>query len=202
MKDLKRLGLYTKLAVLYAVSIATLWAALQPASAHGYAKGENLTKSSQKPYVPLKPIVISGMPDRLTIPGSSWNGVAVDLKVIPGYYDSSSDSWTLSGYNAQFAMMSTMPNNVSGQSFIYGHNNDNVFGALRHVTPSPGASAFLYTTNGHIFEYAFVKADSVGPNDSSILAYNGPSELLIQTCTGSLNEWRTEYTFAFEKVVQ
>jgi LPXTG-site transpeptidase (sortase) family protein len=142
-------------------------------------------------------VLVSGLPDRITIPASG-----VDLTVIPGYYDSSTDSWTLSGYDAQFAMISALANNEAGQTFIYGHNNDYVFGALRHVTPSVGAQAFVYTTNNHIFAYNFTSVQSVGPNDVSILNYSGSPSLLIQTCTGSLNEWRTEYTFAFNKVVQ
>jgi hypothetical protein len=158
-----------------------------------------LKKSEQVPHVPIKSVipVISGQPIRIVIPSES-----LDLPVDPGYYDPTSGGWTLSGYHAQFAMLSTLANNISGNTFIYGHNNDYVFGALRHNTPGVGALAFIYTSNGHIFEYAFQSVQSLSPTDVSALAYNGPSVLTIQTCTGSLNEWRTMYRFTFAQVVQ
>ncbi len=168
------------------------------------------------PYVAAKPIVpsvpvqvvsgqpaapkiveISGVPNRITIPSEQ-----LDLPVVPGVYDPTTDSWTLNGYLAQFATVSAPANNVGGETFIYGHNNDYVFGALRHVTPALGAEAFVYTTNGHEFAYTFTKTWSVGPYDVTTLDYQGPSVLLIQTCTGSLNQYRTMYLFTFERVVQ
>jgi LPXTG-site transpeptidase (sortase) family protein len=151
---------------------------------------------SERPTV-QNVVETSGQPDRITIPSED-----LDLPVIPGAYDPSTDSWTLSGYKAQFATASAPANNVGGETFIYGHNNDYVFGALRHVTPSVGAEAFVYTTNGHEFAYSFQKTWSVGPYDVSTLHYQGPPILLIQTCTGSFNELRTMYLFNFEKVVQ
>lgn len=167
------------------------------------------------PYVAARPIIpsqpmpantqtalpriveISGEPDRITIPSES-----LDLSVVPGVYNPSTDSWTLNGYLAQFASASAPANNIGGETFIYGHNNDYVFGALRHVTPNVGAEAVVYTINGHEFAYTFVKAWSVGPYDVTSLDYQGPPVLLIQTCTGSLNQYRTMYLFSFKKVVQ
>jgi sortase (surface protein transpeptidase) len=98
-------------------------------------------------------------------------------------------------------MISAVANNTSGDTFIYGHNNDYVFGAFRHITPTPGATAFVYTANGHIFDYTFDSSLNLSPDDTSILTYQGPPVLTIQTCTGSVNEWRTMYRFNFDKVV-
>jgi sortase (surface protein transpeptidase) len=158
-----------------------------------------ITKAAQQPHLPsaAKVKVIAGRPVRIVIPADG-----VDLPVDEGFYDSTDDSWTLSGYHAQFAMISTLANNVSGETFIYGHNNDYVFGALRHATPPVGTTALLYTDNGHIFAYDFQSVRSVGPTGTTVLDYSGAPILLIQTCTGSLNEWRTEFTFSFDRVVQ
>jgi hypothetical protein len=98
-------------------------------------------------------------------------------------------------------MVSALANNAAGETFVYGHNNDFVFGSLRHKTPAIGSVALLYTDNGHIFEYHFSAVTSLSPSDTSVLDYSGTPILLIQTCTGSLNEWRTEYTFQFYKVI-
>ena len=99
-------------------------------------------------------------------------------------------------------MFSSLANNAGGDTFIYGHNNDFVFGALRHNTPQPNALALIYTDNGHIFSYSFQSVTSVAPNDVSALDYRGRPIMTIQTCTGSLNEWRTMYKFDFVGVLQ
>jgi hypothetical protein len=135
---------------------------------------------------------ISGRPVRIVIPASG-----VDLPVDPGYYNVATGEWTLSGYHAQFAMMSSLANDQGGDTFIYGHNNNYVFGALRHHTPLPDATALVYTDNGHVFTYSFISSSSFVPTDTSVFTYSGPPMLTIQTCTGGLNEWRTMYKFRF-----
>lgn len=194
----RKLRFFTNIAILYLLTIGFGWYILRPATALAHPTSA-ISRSSQKPYTPSTPkfSVISGLPVRIVIPSDG-----VDLPVDPGYYNATTNAWTLSGYRAQFAMISTVANNLSGDTFIYGHNNDYVFGALRHVTPAPGATALIYTDNGHIFAYSFVSSVSLGPDDTSVLSYQGPPMLTIQTCTGSVNEWRTMYKFSFSKVVQ
>lgn len=185
-------------ALLYVGTIVVIGAAVS--TPYVAAKAPVVTTSPPH-VIPLpkmpKVVAVSGIPDRITIPSEE-----LDLTVIPGAYDPSTDSWTLSGYKAQFATVSAPANNIGGETFIYGHNNDYVFGALRHVTPSVGVEAIVYTANGHEFAYTFQKTWSVGPYDVSTLDYQGPPVLLIQTCTGSLNEMRTMYLFTFERVAQ
>jgi hypothetical protein len=173
-------------------------------SGAGLATARDVSLTTQKAAAPPRPTfkVISGLPVRIVIPGSSYEGTVVDLPIDKGYYNQATDAWTLSGYHAQFMMISTLANNFAGDTYIYGHNNDYVFGALRHVTPAVGATALIYTDNGHIFSYHFVSAASVAPNVTSVLDYKGPPILTIQTCTGSFNEARTLYTFSFDKVLQ
>jgi hypothetical protein len=190
----RKTSYYLRLGFIYALSIAFAVLCLSPSSSAS-------TTNRHIIQVPLKPnsngtVAITGRPVRLVIPGSS-----IDIPVDEGYYNPSDATWTLSGFHAQFDMDSTLANNITGETFIYGHNNDFVFGALRHVTPQQGAVAMLYTSNGHIMEYAFQKSYSVAPNDTTVLNYAGTPTLTIQTCTGSLNEWRTMFEFQFEKVL-
>jgi hypothetical protein len=199
---LQKVRFCTNIGALYVLTIAFAWYIIHPVSPF---KPVSITKSNQKPHVAaIIPTfkVISGLPTRIVIPGSSWDGRVVDLPVDPGYYDSATDSWTLSGYRAQFAMVSSIANNFAGETYIYGHNNDYVFGALRHVTPSVGSTALLYTSNGHIFSYSFVSASNVAPDMTTVLDYKGPPIMTIQTCTGSFNEVRTLYEYNFDKVIQ
>lgn len=187
-----------KSALLYVVTLSVIgFAVSTPYVAAKPIMPPAPVKVARKQVAVPKIVEVSGEPDRITIPSEQ-----LDLPVVPGTYDPSTDSWTLNGYLAQYATVSAPANNVGGETFIYGHNNDYVFGALRHVTPSVGAEAFVYTKNGHVFAYTFVKTWSVGPYDVTTLDYQGPSVLLIQTCTGSLNQYRTMYLFAFEKVVK
>lgn len=67
--------------------------------------------------------VISGKPIRIELPDSS-----ISLDIINGGYDQKTKSWTLSDDKAMFATVSPQPNNNSGQTFIYGHGTDSVFG--------------------------------------------------------------------------
>src|SRR5579884_4183540 len=181
---------YSSVGTIYCLTLLFAWAAVHPVSRPPINR-VLLANALEKPVLFN---ATSGRPVRIVIPGSSYNGQVVDLPVDPGYYDPS-NGWTLTGYHAQFAMISQPANNKAGDTFIYGHNNDYVFGALRHVTPAVGAQALVYTDNGHIFEYAFQKSYSVAPDDVSILNYQGPPIMTIQTCTGSLNELRTMYEF-------
>lgn len=183
---------------LYLVTLAVVAMGLRPYAPLGHSTVTALrtVRSTQALNGPVAD-PLSGRPVRLVIPGSS-----IDLPLQEGFFNSLTDTWTLSGYYGQYAMNSAPANNVSGQTFVYGHNNDFVLGALRHQTPSYGSLAFVYTSNNHIFVYRFISVTSLSPTDTSILTYNGPPMLLIQTCTGSLNEWRTEYSFSFYKVLQ
>ena len=139
---------------------------------------------------------VYGQPIRLLIPAA-----AIDIPVNPGVFDATSGEWTLSGYIAQFATNTSPANNIEGNTFIYGHNNDFVFGSLRHNTPTAVTVAYVYTNNGHVFEYSFAGSYNEGPSNTSVFSYSGAPVLTVQTCTGALNEWRTMYQFNFVRVL-
>jgi hypothetical protein len=194
----------TNIGLLYVFTAAFAWYVVHNLPMFNPGRYVSITRTAQKPLAPLVPNfnVISGVPVRIVIPDSSYHGVVVDLPIDEGYYDQSTETWTLSGYRAQFMMISSLANNYEGDTYIYGHNNDYVFGALRHVTPAIGSTALLYTSNGHIFSYSFVSVSNVGPNTTTVLNYQGPPVMTIQTCTGSFNAIRTLYKYNFVKVIQ
>ncbi len=196
----KKVRYFSSVSTIYALTLLFGLYAIHPAPYLRHTRPISLTRAQQIPHSPAAPvakIVISGKPVRIVVADSG-----VDLPVDEGYYNTADNSWTLSGYHAQFAMVSTLANNSSGDTFIYGHNNNSVFGPLRHVTPTSGATALLYTDNGHVFSYKFQSVISLNPDDVSVLNYEGPPVLTIQTCTGSIDEWRTLFKFNFDKVVQ
>ena len=140
-------------------------------------------------------VVVSGQPTRLVIADAG-----IDLPIDEGYYDPSSDSWTLSETRLQHAMMTMPANNHSGNTFIYGHGTDHVLAPLDKRPLAAGATAEIHTDNGHVFTYAFESSHNFTPEDTNIFTYSGPPILTVQTCTGSASEWRTMYTFSFQKV--
>lgn len=136
---------------------------------------------------------ISGKPVRIQIPS-----VGIDVAIIDGYYNANNGTWTLAGDKAQFAMFSHQSNTVSGNTYIYGHNNAKVFAKLPRT--ALGAQAKIYTDNGHEFSYVFRGSSNVDPSDSSFLSYAGAPQLIVQTCTGLWSQNRTLFTFSFEAV--
>ena len=182
-----------KLSAVYILTLAFGWYCIRP---YHQIISVNVASRVTQPSSSLAIKTVSGQPVRLVIPASS-----IDIPLNPGAFNPSTDSWSLSGYYGQFDVDSSPANNSAGDTFIYGHNNDFVFGPLRHVTPASGALAYVYTNNGHIFQYSFSKTYSLGPTNTTVLVYSGPPTLTVQTCTGSLNEWRTMFIFNFDKVL-
>lgn len=138
---------------------------------------------------------ITGNPTRLVI-----EGLGIDLQVAPGIYDKKTSQWSLSLDKAHFAELSSTPNNKGGNSFIYGHNRKGVLNSLPSIQMNQEAK--IYTDNGLIFNYTFVGAVEVSPNDTSIFNYQGEPILTIQTCSGSFYQNRQLFTFTFKDVIK
>lgn len=186
---------YSSVSVLY---LATLLFALfifqQPAFLFHKQPPAGSVAAAGLPHPPKDdPAIITGTPVRIVVPSTD-----TDLQVDQGNYNSIDQTWTLSGYNAQFATPSMPPNDKQGNTLIYGHNNKYVFGPLKKLVA--GDVAELFTDNGHTFFYTFDKSESVKPDNMIVFQYQGPPTLVIQTCTGNWNEWRTLYSFKFERV--
>lgn len=135
---------------------------------------------------------ISGEPVRIILPS-----LDIDLKVIPGYYYPKSQSWTLTRDYAQFAEISTKPNDKKGMTFIYGHYRRGVFIALPKI--KPGAVAIVKTQNGHTFTYIFRASTVLDPTDTSVFKYQGKPILVLQTCTGVHFQNRQLFVFDLEQ---
>lgn len=137
---------------------------------------------------------VSGMPERLIIPSLNLN-----LSVIPGYYDPATGNWTLTKTNVQFATPTVQPNNQAGNTFIYGHALNNLFGSLPKL--QAGAVAMVQTDNGHTFYYTLSSTKVVDPSDTNaVFGYTGKPILTLQTCVGLLYQNRELLTFSFQRV--
>lgn len=172
---------------LYLVALLLVWFMINP----GTTKSGTVRALTSQP-IPASPYkkIMSGQPVRVVLPDQG-----IDLPVDPGYFDAATNSWTLSGYHAHFAMVTKLANNHDGNTFIYGHNNKYVFGHIKGI--EPGQKAIVYTANNSVFTYVYQSTVGVGPDDTSVFDYSGPPVLTIQTCSGNWNEVRQMYTFKF-----
>jgi len=142
---------------------------------------------------PEAPKAINGHPVRIVAPT-----VNVDMPIVDGFYDTSTREWTLYADKAQFAAMTTEPNDKSGQTFIYGHATQRVFGKLLNM--KAGEQVYVYTSNGYKFVYQLKETQVVSPTNTGILNYNGSPRLLLQTCVGTFSENRKFFILDFVTV--
>jgi LPXTG-site transpeptidase (sortase) family protein len=142
---------------------------------------------------PVAPQVVHGHPVRVVA-----STVGVDMPVVDGFYDNMTGEWTLYSDKAQFAAMTSEPNDSSGQTFIYGHATDRVFGKLLNM--KAGEQVVVYTSNGYKFTYTLRETEVVTPSNTNILSYSGKPRLLLQTCVGAFSENRKFFILDFTRV--
>lgn len=193
---LRKLRFIASISLLYMFTIGTIAGILQ--SSRFFAP----PAAAEAPVihhlkVARKPVVISGKPIRISI-----DGTGINLPLIDGTYDATTDSWTLSKTAAQFADMSSPANNQQGTTFIYGHGTDAVFGAISQQHPPLGTLAHVSTDTNRTFNYVLDDVHDYTPNDTSLLSdlTSGAPQLVVQTCSGALSQWRTMFIFQYKDV--
>lgn len=167
-----------------------LWPQPEPvviANAYSAPRGVVQQQAARKPVV--------GTAARVTVPS-----VGIDETVRSGPYDIQNKSWTIDNQSAFHADVTVPVNNTNGTSLIYGHADQNLFGRLPEVTT--GAIATVYTVEGIRFTYDFESSRQVDPTDVSALTSSGPAKLLLQTCSGPFDMYRTLATFRLREVVR
>lgn len=142
------------------------------------------------PQPKITPTLVSGKPTELVI-----SSLKLMLPVADGVYNPRNGQWTLSKDKAHYALLSTQPNNEEGNTLIYGHYRPEVFANLRKL--KPGDEAIVVTDTGYRFIYVYTSTQAVSPTDTSIFAYQGPSRLTLQTCSGAWMQNRQLYSFDF-----
>ncbi len=146
------------------------------------------------PKTTVKQNQVTGFPVNISIPGS-YPAININAPINPGYYNKSNSSWNLSETAAQFVVGSSQPNNIGGNTFIYGHYIPAVFAYLHLI--KPGAIASITTSNGYIFNYRYINTYAVPPTDTSVLNNSITPVLTVQTCSGSYFQNRQMYIFSY-----
>lgn len=131
---------------------------------------------------------IKGLPTHLTIAS-----IQVSLDVSPGTFDPTDQTWTTNDSDAFFATNSVLANSSTGTTLLYGHARWGVFGALPDLRL--GDEATVSTNSGYRFTYRYVSKRDVLPTDTSVFTANGPATLILQTCSGAWDAYRSLYSF-------
>lgn len=196
MNTLKKIRYFLSVASMYGLTVLIFWlftgSYLIPPKSKLLAQTFTVPKELRESPAPTK-IVLQGKPVHISVPSAR-----IDLDLLDGKYNHLDKSWTLSENKPHFALPTAPSNDTAGNTFIYGHNNSQVFGALPAL--KKGDIAKITTENGLVFTYVFANHANFNPGDTSIFSYAGPPILTLQTCTGAWNEKRGMFTFNFQSV--
>ncbi|MGV9001381.1 MAG: sortase [Candidatus Saccharimonadaceae bacterium] len=157
------------------------------------ASAVTIYTSPQKKIKVQSPIV--GTANRIVVPS-----VGIDTAVREGSYDGDKQTWDIDHHSAFHADITVPVNNANGTTLLYGHAGWGIFAPLPKVTN--GAEAYVYTSEGYRFDYTFASSRRVDPDDVSILTSTGPPQLVLQTCSGAFDSYRTLVTFHYKEVVR
>src|SRR3954469_21396116 len=100
--NFRRLRYLSSVAIMYLATLLLVWTLFKP-----HPSAISVLDQGPKPLpAAIQPILVSGLPVRIVIPS-----ISIDLPIEQGFYDKATNSWTLTGYHAQFAMPSRIANN-------------------------------------------------------------------------------------------
>jgi LPXTG-site transpeptidase (sortase) family protein len=187
-----RLPLFPRVVALYVLAAVPIWAlvSLQPAP-----QVASVSAVKPEPVITVRSSDLrAGQPASISVPR-----LGINLPIIDGEYDAEKDSWTLSKTKAHFATMTSLPNNETGNTFIYGHNTNEVFAPLAWL--EEGDIVRVRTTNKLVFQYRFSGKKIVDPNATSILANARTPRLTLMTCEGVFSQARSVMYFDYERIL-
>jgi LPXTG-site transpeptidase (sortase) family protein len=175
-----------------AAPLGLLWLQQRQALA-AMAAEPSITTTTTPAVADTKPNVVQGTPVHIVIPS-----LGIDAPVSNGYYDPHTGQWTLSEGSAYYATPTSLANSDTGNTFIYGHNSQKIFGKLLNI--QTGAEATVTTDNGYAFTYIYQSTVAVPPTDvGAALTYSGPPRLTLQTCSGLWHQTRQMVYFTLKE---
>jgi LPXTG-site transpeptidase (sortase) family protein len=99
----------------------------------------------------------------------------------------SDNRWTISETGVSYLSTTPVPGSA-GNSVLYGHNKQDIFGKL--VELQKDDVIYVVLGNGNFAKYSVVETKQVKPNQVEILNNTSDSRLTIYTCTGFLDSAR------------
>lgn len=184
---------YAVFTVLNLLVVAGFFALTTPRTVAAQPEATTAIIKKVEKALPAPRQAVQGIPVRVVIPS-----VGIDVGVAVGSYDPSNDSWTLDNTQAFYADTSVPVNDNNGVTLIYGHARSAVFSRILQLID--GAEVAVYTDNGTIFHYVYEARQDVDPTDLSIVHSDGPPTLMLQTCSGPFDAYRTMISFKLTSV--
>jgi LPXTG-site transpeptidase (sortase) family protein len=141
----------------------------------------------------VTPVPLSGTPVSISI-----ERLGINLPVAPGYYNVSTQKWTLDNHHVFTDNYTntnpTVSEKQSKTTVIYGHDTPGVLVKTSELTH--GDILTIDTQNGYQFRYYYDKSKVVPPNDTSVLREkNKGDSVILLTCTGAWYQSRRAMYF-------
>ena len=136
----------------------------------------SFTKTPQEAKVVLK----EELPVEIDIPS-----IGISLPIDVGAIKDG--VWQISYNHPTFLDTSAAPGS-GGNTVIYGHNKNNIFGPIRWL--NVGASIEIKGSDGKTYYYKVIKTDTVNPDNLEYVMPKNEEVLTIYTCTGFLDSKR------------
>ncbi len=114
------------------------------------------------------------LPERVVIPQ-----VGIDLPVFLA--EVTNDQWQVADEGVSYLLGSGIPGR-EGNTVIYGHNKNNLFGPIRWL--EKGVEIKIFNKKGEEFVYQLTETKTVSPDFVEILSPTKEAILTLYTCTG------------------
>lgn len=128
-------------------------------------------------------VINPGTPKEIIMPS-----INTALQINAGNYTPEKDSWNISDHAAFFAQESAPLMSEKGNTIIYAHNKDILFGNINKLGPGDVITIKDDNNISHNFEY--LSKIEVSPRDPSVFYELEDYKLVLLTCSGLLDQNR------------
>lgn len=119
------------------------------------------------------------VPAKIIIPRLNIDLPVIEAKVVDGY-------WELSENTASFGLGSAFLGD-SGNSVIFAHARDHLFGPLKRIIPK---DKIYVLSKKHYYNYEVTEIKTVYPNQTEVVDKTSDERLTLFTCSGFLDSQR------------
>lgn len=106
-------------------------------------------------------------------------------------------TWNISENGANFAINTAVPNGISGNTAIFGHDRPHLFRNIHHL--NPGDQVKVLTVDAE-YTYKVTGSKVVQPTDISVMDQTEQPTLTLITCDGWLSQERYVVTASLDEV--
>lgn len=115
--------------------------------------------------------------------------VDLSLPIEIGNYDYQSHSWPINDTSAFYASVTSQLNTSAGQTVLYAHNKNNLFGKVKQLKNDD--SIIIIDDTNQKFTYSLSRRKIVKPNDTAVFYEKSDKPTLVLiTCDGLFDENR------------